>query len=284
MRTSLVSVIVPAYNQAEYLRACLDSLWFQEYPDLEIVIVNDAATDHTRQVIEAFEADLNSLETSFASYFDEQANLIKRTVHPAYPSEGRTVKIVTHQRNMGLAAALNTGVRASTGAYCTYMPCDNLAHPRMVALLAAALEENHADFAYADMHIVDDQMHILRHFRLPDYSFERCFTDWYLCGVCKLYKKDLHDRFGDYDTDLLAHDHDLFQRFALGGARFVHVPHALMSVRDHPQDRQRDIHEPGNWNRLLEESKALVRQARAFMADGGQSNLNHKDTKGAKKE
>lgn len=265
MPTALVSITVPAYNQAEYLRACLDSLWFQEYPELEIVIVNDAATDHTHELIEAFQTDVNSLETSFASNFDEQSNQIQRTVHPVYPSEDRTLKVVTHHRNMGLAAALNSGVQASSGAYCTYVPCDNIASPQMISLLAEALEHG-ADFAYADMHIVSDQMHILRHFKLPGYSFERCFGDWYLCGVCKLYKKDLHDRFGYYNHDLLAHDHDLFQRFAMGGARFVHVPHALMAVRDHPEQRQKDIHEPGNWNRLLEESKELVRQARAFMA------------------
>lgn len=115
------------------------------------------------------------------------------------------------------------------------------------------------------MHIVDDAMHVLRHFKLPDYSFQACFGDWYLCGVCKLYERSLHERFGDYDEALLAHDHELFQRFAMGGATFTHVPRALMAVRDHPHDRQVDIHAPTNWNRLLEESKVLVGQARDYL-------------------
>lgn len=37
----LISVVVPTYNQAEYLGACLDSIWFQDYPNIEI-IVDDA--------------------------------------------------------------------------------------------------------------------------------------------------------------------------------------------------------------------------------------------------
>jgi len=270
MPTPLVSVVVPAYNQAQYLRACLDSLWFQDHPALEILVVDDAATDHTAQVLEDFARDVETLETSYASRYDEARDVIERVRHPVYPARGRSLRVIRHQRNKGLAGALNTGWEASTGVYCTYVPCDNLAYPGMLSSLAHALEAHGADFAYADMLIVNDAMHILRHFRLPDYSFQACFGDWYLCGVCKLYKRSLHERFGGYDEALLAHDHELFQRFALGGARFVHVPQALMAVRDHPRDRQVDIHAPSNWNRLLEESKELVSQARKARPAGTQ--------------
>lgn len=262
MASPLVSVTVPAYNQAGYLRACLDSLWFQDYPDIEIVVVDDGATDDTPRVLEAYIKDVEHLTTSFASRYDAATDTLERTWHPVYPRQGRALRVVTHGRNRGLAAALNTGAAASTGRYTTYVPCDDLAYPHMLSSLVAALEAEKADFAYADMHIVSDAMEVLRHFKLPSYSFEACFGDWYLCGVCKLYARELHDRFGGYDEALLAHDHELFQRFALGGARFVHVPRALMAVRDHPRSRQVDIHAPTNWNRLLEESKVLVGQAR----------------------
>ena len=265
MFVPVVSVIVPAFNQARYLRACLDSLWFQDYPELEIVVVNDGATDETPGVLDAFQRDLDDLTTSFASRYDAVTDTLERTWHPVYPREGRRLRLVTHEHNRGLAAALNSGVAAATGAYCTYVPCDDLAYPHMVGTLVDALRGRDADFAYADMHIVDDAMHVLRHFKLPDYSFAACFGDWYLCGVCKLYARELHARFGDYDEALLAHDHELFQRFALGGARFTHVARALMAVRDHPVHRQVDIHAPTSWNRLLAESKVLVGQARAHL-------------------
>ena len=265
MSVSRISVTVPAYNQARYLRACLDSLWFQDHPDVEIVVVDDGATYDTPRVLEAFARDLDSLQTSYASRYDAAGDSLERTWHPVYPREGRRLRIVTHERNRGLAAALNSGVAASSGTYCTYVPCDDLAYPHMVSSLADALVGREADFAYADMHIVDDAMHVLRHFKLPDYSFAACFGDWYLCGVCKLYARALHARFGGYDETLLAHDHELFQRFALGGARFTHVPKALMAVRDHPAHRQVDIHAPTSWNRLLEESKVLVGKARAHL-------------------
>ena len=55
-----------------------------------------------------------------------------------------------------------------------------------------------------------------------------------------------------------------WQRFAEGGARFWHIPKALMAVRYHDKLREVGIHAPANWNRLLEESKNLTLRARRF--------------------
>lgn len=259
-----VSVVVPVYNQARYLPACLDALWFQEYPELEVLVVDDGSTDGAAEVLADYARALAGDTASFASHFDATRNVIERASHPRYPRKGRRFRVLTHEKNRGLAAALNTGFAAATGAYCTYIPADDVAVPSMIGELAAALSAG-ADFAYADMAIVDDAGRWLRRFSLPDYSFERSFGDWYLCGVAKLYRRGLHDRYGFYDENLLAHDHELFLRFAEAGARFVHLPRVLLYVRDHGR-REVDIHAPESWNRLLEESKGLVLRARAHAA------------------
>jgi len=258
-----VSLIVPTYNQAQYLPICLDSIWFQDYPELEVILVNDGSTDATAQVIADFERALAADVVSYASHFDAENNVIERVSHPRFPQAGRRLRVIQHEKNSGLAPALNTGFAAATGEFCTYVPSDDVLLPSMVSEMVAALEAG-ADFVYADMAIVDDAGRVVRRFALPDYSFERCFGDWYLCGVAKLYRTDLHQRFGWYDEELLAHDHELFQRFAEGGARFAHIPRVLMNVRDHLR-REVDIHAPTSWNRLLEESKALVRRAREHL-------------------
>jgi glycosyltransferase involved in cell wall biosynthesis len=256
------SVVVPTFNQAGYLAACLDSLWFQDHRDVEIVVVNDGSTDDTARVLQEYERRILSDSVSYASCYDQAADVLERVHHPRYPSEGRALTVLTHPGNRGLAAALNTGFAACTGEACTYVPSDDWCMPGMLSELTRALADTPADFAYADMLIVDDSFQVVRRFDLPEYSFQRSFGDWYLCGVCKLYRRELHDRFGYYDEALLAHDHDLFQRFALGGARFVHVSKALMAVRDHCGAREEHIHAPENWKRLIEESKKLVVSAR----------------------
>lgn len=263
-----VTLVVPVYNQAQYLPICLDSIWFQDYDNLEVILVNDGSTDGTAQAIADFERALVDDKTSYASYFNAETNVIERVEHPRFPQAGRELRVIHHERNKGLAPALNTGFGAATGEFCTYVPADDILLPSMVTEMVAALQAG-ADFVYADMAIVDDAGRVVRRFGLPDYSFERCFGDWYLCGVAKLYRTGLHARFGYYDEALLAHDHELFQRFAEGGARFTHIPRVLMNVRDHAK-REVDIHAPSSWNRLLEESKVLVRRAREHLASGVQ--------------
>jgi len=262
-----LSIIVPIYNQAPYLRPCLDSIWFQDYPGtIEIIVVNDGSTDNTADEIASFESDLDKAKTSYASKYNSLTDTIERVYHNRYPEKGRSLRVIHHKLNKGLASALNTGFQACTGDYCTYVPSDNRCTPNMFTELATALDAGY-DFVYSDMLIVDSDSAVIRFFSLPDYSFKRCFADWYMCGVSKLYRRNLHERFGWYDEKLLAHDHELFQRFAEGGATFIHVPKALMYVFFHDNEREINIHSPSNWHRLLEESKQLTLRACKFLAN-----------------
>ncbi len=47
---SLISVVVPCYNQAQYLDECLQSVLDQTYTDWECIIVNDGSPDHTEEI------------------------------------------------------------------------------------------------------------------------------------------------------------------------------------------------------------------------------------------
>ncbi|MBF0245864.1 MAG: glycosyltransferase [Planctomycetes bacterium] len=260
-----ISVIVPTYNQACYLPACLDSIWFQDYPDVEIIVINDGSSDATATVLTAYQQDVATEMTSYAANLNEETGEVERVYHRRYPPPGRILKVLHNDQNLGLSATLNRGFQAAAGPYVTFIASDDMLLPSMLSELYQALMQSDADFAYADMHIVDDQGRIRRRFSLPDYSFEACFCTWYLCGVCKLYKRSLHDLAGWYDTTIAPQDHDMFLRFALNGARFVHVPKVLANVRIHDSDRQVINHAPEQWSRLFRESAARVREARRMV-------------------
>lgn len=263
------SVIVPAYNQARYLPMTLDSLWFQDYPEVEIIVVNDGSPDDTAEVLEAYRRAVESETVSYASDLDEATGEVLRTRHPRYPQAGRSLRVITHERNRGLSAALTTGFQAATGELCTFIASDDLLLPNMLRELSTLLESTGADFAYADMHIVDDAGNILRRFSLPDYSFEACFCHWYLCGICKLYKRSLHERHGYFREDLTVQDHEMYLRFAMGGARFVHSGNVLAQARIHAGERLCDNHSSANKARLFRESSELVCLAREHLAAAG---------------
>ena len=259
-----VSVIIPTYNQAQYLPICLDSAWFQDYPNIEIVVINDGSSDNTREVLDAYEGAVASEQVSYACSYNEQSGRVERCEHLRYPPQGRELRIMHHAGNKGLSEALNTGFKVSTGKYCTFIASDDMFLPSAVTELTTALEKNNADFAYADMHVVDDAGRILRRFALPSYSFEANLCHWYLLGICKLYKRELHDLSGYYDPAIAPQDHDMYLRFAMNGGHFVHVPKVLANVRIHDKDRLVVNHTPDQWSRLFEESKELVRKARLY--------------------
>jgi len=259
-----VSVIVPSYNHAEYIGACLDSIYFQDHDDLEIIIVDDFSSDGSREVINAWVEGVDVATASFASRYDEKSDSIDRTEHKRYLRQNRTIKVFMNEKNMGSTWTYNRGFREATGDYCSFVCSDDICHPQFISTLLKPLKKDEADFAYADMFIVDDEMRILREFILPDYDFKACFCDWYLCGVATLYKRSLHEQFGYYDEDAMADDHECYLRFAMGGARFMHVPKTLYSVRSH-DNRQVGLHSQGRFNTLLDYSKDLVLKARAWM-------------------
>lgn len=93
-----VSVIVPAYNYAQFLDTCLQSVLTQPLADLELVVVDDGSTDETAAV---------------AARFPRIQYL--------------------YQPNQGLSAARNTGMRASSGEYLLFLDADDLLAPDSLA-------------------------------------------------------------------------------------------------------------------------------------------------------
>lgn len=259
-----ISVIVPTYNQAKYLPICLDSVWFQDYPEVEIIVVNDGSTDETEAALATYKGAVENETTSYAANLNEHTDEVERVWHRRYPEQGRSLICFSNERNIGLSNTLNRGFQAASGELCTFIASDDVLLPSMLTEMHRALKDNDADFAYADMHIVDDAGRILRRFSLPDYSFNACFCSWYLCGICKLYKRNLHDVSGFYNSEIAPQDHDMYLRFAMNGAKFIHVPKVLANVRFHDKDRQVENHAPDQWSRLFRESSELVRRARKF--------------------
>lgn len=268
MKYPLVSIVVPSFNQAHYLPAALDSVMYQEYPNLEIIICNHGSTDNTSEVIRDFMNRIENEEVSYLSRvnLDGTEPVFERESIRRYP-KGRSVIVIESTENIGGTASYNEGFKRATGKYCTYLVGDDYFQSNAVSEMVAVLENEDVDFVYADMVVVDDSGHILQRLSKPEYSFERCFCDWFHLGVCRLYRRELHQRSGFYDTEYRnANDYDMYLRFAMDGCRFRHIPRVLYYTRKHDQD---NTEEPASWRsegylNLLNESVECARRAREF--------------------
>jgi glycosyltransferase involved in cell wall biosynthesis len=263
---ALVTIVIPTFNQAAYLPACVDHCLFQTYPNLEVVIVDGGSTDGTKDYLSTLTWEIACRTVSPVKKMDDTGNIVREEI-PVYPS-GRTVKILTFTEDIGATRTYNEGLKQATGSYCTYVVGDDLPHPHMIEALVSALESTGADFVYSDINLVDDGGRIIRQMKLPDYSFERCFGRWYHLGVSRLYRTEWHHTVGYMDeTYTSANDYDHYLRFAMAGARFHHLPMILYSVRYHGNGRKTGQHTRDRYERLLEESKACAKRARRWQSE-----------------
>lgn len=117
----LVSVIIPCYNHAMYLSKAFESIFLQNYPNIEVIVIDDGSTDNTRDVV---------LSTPGVNYF--------------------------FQQNSGLSAARNTGIKQSKGEYLVFLDADDWFYPNAIHTNASYLQQNpniafiSGDYDYTD--------------------------------------------------------------------------------------------------------------------------------------
>ncbi len=263
----LVSIVVPSYNQANYLPVALDSVLFQEYPKIELIICNHGSTDNTSKVIESYLNSIKNEKVSYIEYYDEERDICVRKYEYRFP-QNRIVKVFQSKDNIGAPATYNVGLKNCEGRYCMYLVGDDYLLPNAIKEMVSVLEEKHVDIVYADMFVVDDYGRILQRLSKPDWSFKMCFAYWFHLGVCRLYKRELHLRYGYYDERYKnAHDYDMFLKFAINGVRFYHLNRVLYCVRKHDPENKC---EPAAWRdrgyeNLIRESIKCALKARKFL-------------------
>ena len=118
----MVSVIVPVYNGAEFLEACVDSILAQDYRDFEIIVVDDASTDGTAALCETLCARGGEIP----------------------------VRVHRHEKNRGPAGARNTGISLARGKYIMFVDADDLILWNGLSALVETAERYHAEVVSAD--------------------------------------------------------------------------------------------------------------------------------------
>jgi len=212
-----VSIVLPVYNQVDYIDQSINSVLNQTYKNIELIVVNDGSTDGT--------------ELKLAKYSD-LGNVILHS-----------------QENRKLPAALNKGFEFATGDYYTWTSADNIMMPNQVELLLNYLETNLAKaFVYSNYQLIDENGepfrervrgyqsdHDLSYVILPNTVTEENFHDSEnnFIGASFLYRREAAAIVGDYAEDLYAgEDYDYFLRLH-NLFRFGHITDCLYKYRVH---------------------------------------------------
>jgi GT2 family glycosyltransferase len=212
-----VSVIIPAFNQARFLAAAIESVLRQTHHDVELVIVDDGSTDDTPNLL--------------AEY------------------EGRSNVRVIRQQNAGVGAARNAGFVASRGALVTFLDADDYYHPERLARQVERFEKWSAiGFGYCDIirvdvdgKVVDDYEVRTARIVLDGDIFESLLVGGYFPPHTVIVRREVFEGSGGFDPDLGGHaDLDLWLRLSGSGVLADFLPEKLAYYRVHPASMSRD--------------------------------------------
>jgi len=202
MDKPLVSIVTPAYNQAEYLAATIESVLAQDYPGIEYIVVDDGSPDDTLAMARRY--------------------------------EGERVRVLA-QANAGQAATLNRAWGLARGEILAYLSSDDRLCPGAVSTMVKALEGRpEMAVAYCDFWIIDPVGRRLRISRTPEYD-ARALREELICqpGPGAFFRRRVFESTGGWDVRRRqVPDFEFWLRAAREGD-FLRVPEVLAEYRIH---------------------------------------------------
>ena len=111
-----VSIITTLYNSESFIEEYLDNILSQTYQNIEVIIVDDGSSDDSLEIVK--------------DYSKNHKNIV-----------------VIPQKNAGLSAARNTGIKKVTGDYITFVDADDKLHPNMISAMIKSIEKTGSDIA-----------------------------------------------------------------------------------------------------------------------------------------
>jgi glycosyltransferase involved in cell wall biosynthesis len=195
-----LSIIIPCFNDGQYLKEAVDSvLAYNDHP-VEIIIVNDGSTD------EPTLAMLNQFES-------------------------KNIKVLSHS-NKGLAFTRNRGIREAKGTYILPLDADNKIRPDYIKKAIHLLDSGSSDIVYAKPFFfgedIPERKYIARKFdgnELLNYNY---------IDACAIYRKTVWEGTGGYDEKMPFQGHEDWEFWLnsfIAGFRFEYIDEELFEYR-----------------------------------------------------
>lgn len=221
----VISVIMPVYNAAKFLRQSIDSVLSQTFKDFEFLIFNDASTDDSLVIIK--------------SYTDPR------------------IKLITSEVNTGYLPHLNHGFKIARGKYIARMDADDISHPERFQQQFDYLEQNtNVQIAGSFITLFSDEKETIKTIKypvLPKYIKWHAIKGTPLAHPAVMLKTECIAQLNYfYDHHYYpAEDYDLWTRLLLKNYNIANIPAVLLKYRAHQ-------HQTSEVKSELQQSNAAV--------------------------
>jgi len=203
----LLTVVIPHYNQRDFLPRAVASVLHSEPCNLEIIVVDDGSTDGSEPVLAALEAT------------------------------SRLITVIRCKVNQGVVSALNTGLAAARGRYVNFLGADDLVLPNLYAPLLRALGDHPtASLGCSQLAIVgsDGSQRGIRPLMAPGFRVEYLdpktvrerikHTDHWICSTTTVFRTDLLRAAGGFEAKLGVFHDIIVERLLAFEHGFVYLP------------------------------------------------------------
>lgn len=204
---TLVSIVIPSFNQVSYLETTLLSVLGQDYPRVETIVMDGGSTDGSADVIRSYEKRL--------AYW-------------------------VSEKDAGQADAINKGMARARGEIVAWLNSDDYYLPGAVRAALRAFERNpDALLVYGDMLAVDERGQTINALRYRQLTLEDLLSFQIIGQPAVFMRRAAFERAGGLDLSYhFLLDHHLWIRIAAQG-RILHVPQTWAAARYHAEAKNR---------------------------------------------
>jgi glycosyltransferase involved in cell wall biosynthesis len=179
-----ISIVIPSYNQGNFIERTIQSIISQNYPNIEIILMDGGSTDNTMSIIESHRHHFAHIES---------------------------------RPDGGQSAAIANGFSLATGEFISWLNSDDTYSPGSLMAIGKALAERpHCDFIYGHTHLIDENDEIIAYKRsAPALLGVMKYAFLTVPQMSAFWRKTLYETVGGIDRSLrFCMDYDLFVRLA----------------------------------------------------------------------
>lgn len=235
----LVTVLVPAHNEQETIDSLLRTLFEQTYENMEIIVINDGSTDHTREILEP------------------------------YALQGRISVLNLGPPNVGKHAALNAGIKLAKGEILLVVDADGLLERDAVANMLVPFRDPNVMSVSGNIRVANpvnlltrcQSLEYIRDINIPRRAFDLLNIALVVPGPLGAFRRSVLLNIGQYDPDTVTEDFDVTVK--------------VQKARDDTKIASRNITNAVAYTEAPQRLRDLVRQRKRWYGGMAQTYAKH---------
>ncbi|MDW8295605.1 MAG: glycosyltransferase [Raineya sp.] len=248
----LVSVIALSYNHAPFIEEAFQSLWKQSFQNWEVIIVDDASTDNSPEIIRQF-------------------------LHQNPCQKVKTC--IFHKENQGNCKSFNEALALCEGKYVIDFALDDVMHPQRLEKQVLFFEKQpeKVGLIFSNAQIIDEKSRFLKYHypidrygkakvKVPQENFFRAVLErYFICPPTMMFRKSMLQELGGYNENLAYEDFDLWIR-ASQEYDFAYLDEITTLYRKHKSSLSQKFYQK-KQNILLLSTLQVLQKAYHFCKD-----------------